>query len=145
MDRQNVSKRDGLLLYAERLSRVLRYGVRRDLSGSGPDETENGLLFGISFVLARSLTLLARFRAAALLLTGLLARPLILLAGLVPVRHVVSFDGKIITTARSPRRSDKRKWQFALLPRSARRIRARIDQLRRADSPEFRYHHMNTQ
>jgi hypothetical protein len=54
-----------------------------------------------------------------LLLTGLLTRPLILLAGLVLVRHVVSFHGNTITTALSPRRSDKRKWQFALLPRSA--------------------------
>jgi hypothetical protein len=77
------------------------------------------LLFGISIVLARSLALLARFRAAALLLTGLLTPRLILLAGLVLVRHVVSFHGNTITTARSPRRSDKRKWQFALLPRSA--------------------------
>jgi hypothetical protein len=70
-------------------------------------------LFGISIVLARSLALLARFRAAALLLTGLLTRRLILLAGLVLVRHVVSFHGNTITTARSPRRSHKRKWQFA--------------------------------
>jgi len=66
-------------------------------------------LFGISIVLARSLALLARFRAAALLLTGLLARRLILLAGLVLVRHVVSFQGNIMTAARSPRRSDKKK------------------------------------
>jgi hypothetical protein len=77
-------------------------------------------LFGISIVLARSLALLARFRAAALLLTGFLTRRLILLAGLVLVHHVVSFHGNTtITTARSPRRSDKGKWQFALLPRSA--------------------------
>ncbi|MGA8316137.1 MAG: hypothetical protein WA832_07200 [Bradyrhizobium sp.] len=72
------------------------------------------LLFRISIVLARSLALLARFRAAALL-TGLLTRRLILLAGLVLVRHVVSFHGNTVTTALSPRRSDKRKWQFALL------------------------------
>src|ERR1700731_656458 len=41
---------------------------------------------------------LARFRAAALLLTGLLTRRLILLTGLVLVRHVVSFHGNTITT-----------------------------------------------
>jgi len=73
-------------------------------------------LFGISIVLARSLALLARFRAAALLLTGLLTRRLILLAGLVLVRHVVSFHGGIMTTAQSRRHFEKRKWQFALLP-----------------------------
>lgn len=73
------------------------------------------LLFRISIVLARSLALLARFRAAALLLAGLLIRRLILLAGLFLVRHVVSFHGNTVTTALSPRRSDKRKWQFALL------------------------------
>jgi hypothetical protein len=71
------------------------------------------LLFGISIVLARSLALLARFRAAALL-TGLLTRPLILLAGLVPVRHVVSFHGNIATTAQSWRRSEKTKAAFRI-------------------------------
>jgi hypothetical protein len=50
-------------------------------------------LFGISITLARGLALLARFRAAALLLPGLLTRRLILLAGLVLVRHVVPFMG----------------------------------------------------
>ena len=40
-------------------------------------------LFGIFVTLAGSLTLLARFLTAALLLTGLLTRRLILLAGLV--------------------------------------------------------------
>ncbi|MGC1553162.1 MAG: hypothetical protein WA806_10325, partial [Bradyrhizobium sp.] len=95
------------------------------------------LLFRISIVLARSLALLARFRAAALL-TGLLTRRLILLAGLVLVRHVVSFHGNTVTTALSPRRSDKRKWQFALLAK----VRLTYSGLYR---PEFRYHHMNTQ
>ncbi|MGA7715761.1 MAG: hypothetical protein WA832_05255 [Bradyrhizobium sp.] len=49
------------------------------------------LLFGTSITLARRLALLARFRTAALLLAWLLTRRLILLAGLVLVRHVVSF------------------------------------------------------
>jgi hypothetical protein len=66
-------------------------------------------LFGISITLAGGLTLLARFRAAALLLTGLLTRRLILLARLVLVRHVVSFHGNIVTTAQSRRRSEKTK------------------------------------
>jgi hypothetical protein len=66
-------------------------------------------LFGIFVALARSLTLLARFLPTGLLLTKLLTRRLILLAGLVLVRHVVSFHGNIITTAQRPRRSDKRK------------------------------------
>jgi len=66
-------------------------------------------LFGISITLARGLALLARFRAAALLLTGLLTRRLILLAGSVLVRHVVSFHGNVMTTAPPPRRSDKTK------------------------------------
>jgi hypothetical protein len=64
-------------------------------------------LFGIFITLARGLALLARFRAAALLLTGLLTRRLILLAGL--VRHVVSFHGNIVTTAQGRRRSEKTK------------------------------------
>jgi hypothetical protein len=68
-----------------------------------------GRRFGTSITLAGSLTLLARVRAAALLLTGLLTRRLILLAGLVLVRHVVSFHGNIVTTAQSPRRSKKTK------------------------------------
>jgi hypothetical protein len=63
------------------------------------------LLFGTFVTLARSLTLLTRFLPAALLLTRLLTRRLILLAGLVLVRHVVSFHGNITTTAQSPRRS----------------------------------------
>jgi hypothetical protein len=66
-------------------------------------------LFGILIPLAGRLALLARFLTAALLLTRLLTRRLILLAGLVLVRHVVSFHGNIITTDQSPRRSDKRK------------------------------------
>jgi len=66
-------------------------------------------LFGISVVLGESLALLARFRAAALLLTGLLTRRLIRLAGSVLVRHVVSFHGNIATTAQSQRRSEKTK------------------------------------
>jgi hypothetical protein len=48
-------------------------------------------LFWISITLAGSLALLARFLAAASLLTGFLTRRLIVLAGLVLVRHVVSF------------------------------------------------------
>ncbi|WP_423892475.1 hypothetical protein [Bradyrhizobium sp.] len=60
------------------------------------------LLFGISIILARRLALLARFRTAALLLAALLTRRLIL-AGLVLVRHVVSFHGNIMTTAQSRR------------------------------------------
>jgi hypothetical protein len=72
-------------------------------------------LFGIFVTLAGGLALLARFLTAALLLTRLLTRRLILLAGLVLVRHVVSFHGNTIATAQSPRRSDKRKGQFALL------------------------------
>ncbi|MDR3484207.1 MAG: hypothetical protein P4M05_04770 [Bradyrhizobium sp.] len=66
-------------------------------------------LIGISIALAGGLTLLARFRATALLLTGLLTRRLILLARLVLVRHVVSFHGNIVTTAQSRRRSEKAK------------------------------------
>ena len=57
--------------------------------------------FGIFAVLAGSLALLAGFLTATLLLTWLLARSLILLAGLVLVRHVVSFHGNADTTARS--------------------------------------------
>jgi hypothetical protein len=44
-----------------------------------------------------------------LLLTWLLTRCLILLAGLVLVRHVVSFHGNTITTEKSRCRSDKSK------------------------------------
>ena len=65
--------------------------------------------FGFLLPLGGSLALLALFLAAALLLTGLLTRRLIVLAGLVLVRHVVSFHGNIVTTARSRRRSDKTK------------------------------------
>jgi hypothetical protein len=64
---------------------------------------------GIFVTLAGSLTLLARSLTAALLLPGFLARRLILLAGLVLVRHVVSFHGNIATTARSLHRSGKPK------------------------------------
>jgi hypothetical protein len=56
-------------------------------------------LFGISIVLAGSLALLAGFLTTALLLTGFLTRRLILLTGLILVRHVVSFHGNIMTTA----------------------------------------------
>jgi hypothetical protein len=66
-------------------------------------------LFGIFVTLAGGLALLARFLTAALLLAGLLTRRLIRLAGLVLVRHVVSFHGNTIATAQSPRRSDKTK------------------------------------
>jgi hypothetical protein len=65
--------------------------------------------FGIFAVLAGSLALLARFLTATLLLAWLLARGLILPAGLVLVRHVVSFHGNIMTTASPPCRSDKTK------------------------------------
>jgi hypothetical protein len=47
-----------------------------------------------------SLALLAGFLTTALLLTGLLTRRLILLAGLVLVRHGVSFHGNTRPTAR---------------------------------------------
>jgi hypothetical protein len=53
--------------------------------------------------------LLAGLLTATLLLTWLLAGRLILLAGLVLVRHVVSFRGNIMTTASPPRRSVKTK------------------------------------
>jgi len=65
-------------------------------------------LFGIFVTTAGLLALLARFLTAALLLTWLLTRCLILLAGLVLVRHVVSFHGNSMTTAQSPRRSDSK-------------------------------------
>ena len=55
-------------------------------------------LFGIFVTLAGSLALLARFLTAALLLTGLLTGRLILLAGLVLVRHIVSFHRDASTT-----------------------------------------------
>ncbi len=51
-------------------------------------------LFGIFITLARGLALLAGFLATALLLTGLLTRYLILLAGLVLISHLVSFHGE---------------------------------------------------
>jgi hypothetical protein len=67
----------------------------------------------------------------------------------------VSFHGNTITTARSPRRSDKRKWQFALLPRngSLHCCQGQPDIfglvstscVTRQPKFEFRYHHMNTQ
>jgi hypothetical protein len=50
-------------------------------------------LFGIFITLARGLALLAGLLATALLLTGLLTRCLILLAGLV-LSHLVSFHGE---------------------------------------------------
>jgi hypothetical protein len=54
------------------------------------------------FVILRgSLTLLAGFLTAALLLAGLRDRFLILLPGLALVRHGVSFHGNASTTARS--------------------------------------------
>ncbi|MBR1146637.1 hypothetical protein [Bradyrhizobium sp. AUGA SZCCT0431] len=68
-----------------------------------------GRQLGIFVTLAGSLTLLARILTAALLLTRLLTRRLILLAGLVLVRHVVSSHGNVVTTDRSPRRSDQGK------------------------------------
>jgi hypothetical protein len=52
-------------------------------------------------ILCRSLTLLAGFLTAALLLAGLRGRRLILLPGLALVRHGVSFLGNVSTTARS--------------------------------------------
>jgi len=54
--------------------------------------------FGI--ILCRSLTLLSGFLTAALLLAGLRGRRLILLPGLVLVRHDVSFHGNASTTER---------------------------------------------
>ena len=71
-------------------------------------------LFGIVCILAGSLALLSGFLTAALLLTGLLTRRLVLLAGLVLVRHVVSFHGNIKPTVLSPRRSDKTKVAFRI-------------------------------
>jgi hypothetical protein len=73
-------------------------------------------LFRISITFAGSLALLARFLAAALLLTGFLTRRLIVLAGLVLVRHVVSFHGNIMTTAQGRRRSDQTKAAIASPP-----------------------------
>ena len=73
-------------------------------------------LFGSFGVLAGRLALLAGLLTAALLLTWLLTRCLILLAGLlVLVRHVVSFHGNIMTTTPSPRRSDKTKAQIRIV------------------------------
>ena len=97
-------------------------------------------------ILAGSLALLSGFLTAAVLLTWLLTRRLVLLAGLGLVRHVVSFHGNTITTARSPRRSDKRKWQFALLPKVSLTYSGLYRPVASRDSLiEFRYHHMNTQ
>ena len=56
-------------------------------------------LFGIFFTFCGSLALLVRFLTAALLLTRPLTRRLIVLAGLILVRHVVSFHGNTIATA----------------------------------------------
>jgi hypothetical protein len=56
-------------------------------------------LFGIFIVLAGCLALLAGLLTTALLLTGFLTRRVILLTGLVLVRHVVSFHENIMTTA----------------------------------------------
>jgi hypothetical protein len=53
-------------------------------------------------ILCGSLTLLAGFPAAALLLAGLRSRRLILLPGLALVRHGVSFHGNASTTGRRP-------------------------------------------
>ena len=66
-------------------------------------------LLGVFVTLCGSLALLAGFLTTALLLTGLLTRRLVLLAGLALVRHDASFQGNVITTDQSPRRSDKRK------------------------------------
>jgi hypothetical protein len=51
------------------------------------------------------LTGLAGLGSAALLLTRFLTRTLVLLAGLVLVRHVLSFHGNIVPTARTSGRS----------------------------------------
>jgi hypothetical protein len=56
---------------------------------------------GILVALGGRLALLTGFLTAALLLTGLLIRRLILLAGLILVRHVISFHGNVRTTAPS--------------------------------------------
>jgi hypothetical protein len=90
--------------------------------------------FGIPVILGGSLTLLTRRPTAALLLAGFLTRRLILLAGLVLVRHVVSFHGNVSTTARPWPRSDKTNRQLALPPRSGEHPRLK-----------FRNHHTNTQ
>jgi hypothetical protein len=66
-------------------------------------------LLGIFVALGGSLALLARFLTAALLLTGLLIRRLIRLAGLVLVRHAVSFHGTSVQRLRVRVRSDKTK------------------------------------
>ena len=65
-------------------------------------------------ILAGSLALLSGFLTAAVLLTWLLTRRLVLLAGLGLVRHVVSFHGNIIPTVLSLRRSDKTKAAFRI-------------------------------
>jgi hypothetical protein len=69
---------------------------------------------GIFGILAGSLALLSGFLAAALLLTRLLTRRLVLLARLVLVRHVVSFHGNIGPTVLCPARSDKTKAAFRI-------------------------------
>jgi hypothetical protein len=65
-------------------------------------------LFGIFVTPGGFLALLAGFLTAALLLTWLLTGCLILLAGLVLVRHVVSFHGNSMTMAQSPHRSGRK-------------------------------------
>jgi hypothetical protein len=65
-------------------------------------------LFGVFVTLAGSLALLTGFLTTALLLTGFLTRVLILRAGLVLVRHAVSFRGNTITTAQTLGRSDNK-------------------------------------
>ena len=65
-------------------------------------------------ILAGRLALLSGFLTAALLWTWLLARRLVLLAGLVLVRHVVSFHGNVGPTVLCRRRSDKTKAAFRI-------------------------------
>jgi hypothetical protein len=63
-------------------------------------------LFRIFPTITGTLTLLAGLRGtAALLLTRFLAGFLVVLAGLVLVRHLVSFLGNTVTTAQTPGRS----------------------------------------
>jgi hypothetical protein len=106
-------------------------------------------LFRNSITFAGGLALLARFLAAALLLTGFLTRRLTVLAGLVLARHVVSFQGNIMTTAPSRPRSDKTKAAIASPPLcnfQPRHIRVCAPHCATSSHTlEFRYHHMNTQ
>jgi hypothetical protein len=107
-------------------------------------------LLRIFIILAWCLALLAGFLAAALLLTGLLTRSLILLAGLVLVRHAVSFHGNGLTTAQSLRRSDKRKMAIRIADISfdsasdCAGLSGNCSDMTRQHTPEFRDHHTNT-